>query len=209
MREKLCSCSLIIMVCMVGIIFPVQGQQLTVTSHTSVSESTPTITISDIRLLLYEKLQHYPLNPQIRLILQHSIDEGMKDLETMGVSFKENILNPQKSSVEMPLKLLKRTHVMLLNFYPDVVNISLTLRPFVTNLSSNITGQNTTHTLEIFIKLIPVIDFVKTEQRIILRKVYQNTPLLWPSIGCRILEENTTVFIIAFGPGMQRSWKIF
>jgi len=42
-----------------------------------------------------------------------------------------------------------------------------------------------------------------------IRKLYQETSVIWPAIGARIKEEDNTVFIIAIGPNIKWDWKLF
>ena len=102
----------------------------------------------------------------------------------------------------LPANGLKK-HMFLMNIHPDTVEIKTTIPPKIENL----TRENST--LEIFIKLYPFTDSVETTQRMVLRKLYQKTSLIWPAIGARVIENNITTFIIAFGPGIKRDWKIF
>jgi len=125
----------------------------------------------------------------------------------MGITSEKNLLETENILTKGFFNRKPRIRSFLINLRPDVADVTTSIPPFVINLSKNNESENVS--LEIFIKLIPLFDSIQTEQRIILRKLYQSSSLLWPAIGARILEDNVTSFILAFGPGFQWTWRIF
>jgi hypothetical protein len=125
---------------------------------------------------------------------------------TKGIT-AEKTLSETKEMLDHDTGLrLRGSHRFLINFYPDVARVVTVLPRYTRNISETNESQN--RTLEIFIKLIPFYDYIKTENRIIVRILCQSS-VIWPAIGMRIIEGNTTVFILAFSPGIQWSWKLF
>jgi len=170
--------------------------------------SSDTITLADVHNILKGRLAQIPVSIQLKHLLAKAIEQGIAQLNTNGLSSEQNLLKMNAEDIgNLAMPRFRLPHVFLINYYPDVVNMSLTLDPWKMEMSNSSGYEN--RTLEIFVKLVPIVDYVKTEQRIIFRKLYQNTAYLFPSIGCRILQDNSTLFIIAFGPMMQRNWKLF
>lgn len=156
------------------------------------------ITMDELVIQLSEYLSQAPLPSSIKRGLQSSIHRGVAYLSTHGDGLQSG---PQG------VFALRKTRFVLFNLYPDDVTIETTYPRRTRNLSTNASSGNVTQILEIFLKIIPISDHIQTEKRIILRKLYQETSILGPAIGARILENNETSFIIAFGFGIQRYWR--
>lgn len=161
------------------------------------------ITLEDFITTLHQHIQQLPLNSKIKFLLTYSIKKGYHDLEQLGLTPKTTLTETQQLLLEYPLGGIQaRARFFIINVYPDTVTILTSIPPNIVNLSE----ENTT--LEILIKITPFLDYIQTEQRIILRKLYQSTSLLWPAIGGRIQEGNTTKFILVFGPGIRWDWRL-
>ena len=161
--------------------------------------------ISEIK----EQLNKVPLSSRFKARLVNFIESGINEMEKMGINSEKNLLETEDTLSNGLFDRLKdRSHNFLMNFYPDSVDILTVIPPFEVNLSENNESENSSKKLEVFIKLIPVIDSITTENRIIFRILRQSS-IVWPAIGGRILEDNSTTFILAFGPGIQWSWRLF
>jgi len=217
MKKKVVSLMIISMFLVTGFITSVQSietkKQKITTSQPQLptsSESCPleSITIDTMTTLIKNRLHQMPYTSRFKARFTRYIEMGIKEMEKLGVTPEKNLFETQTLLAESPLSLKPpRTHLFLMNLYPDSVDITTTIPTYIENLTGDDWADNTT--LEIFVKLIPFFDSVETVQRIILRKLYQETSLLLPAIGARIREDNSTVFIAAFGPGIKWSWRFF
>jgi hypothetical protein len=170
------------------------------------SPSLPSLTVGKIVSMIENELQRMPVNAQMKTMLLTSLKQGVAEMGTTGVT-TETTLSELKEILDHDTSFrLRGSHRFLMNFYPDVAQVVTVLPRYTRNLSETNESQN--RTLEIFIKLIPFYDYIKTENRIIVRILCQSS-IIWPAIGMRILEGNTTVFIFACSPGIQWSWKLF
>jgi len=217
MKKKVVSLMIISMFLVTGFITSVQSietkKQKITTSQPQLptsSESCPleSITIDTMTTLIKNRLHQMPYTSRFKARFTRYIEMGIKEMEKLGVTPEKNLFETQTILTDelLPLKPSK-AHFFLMNLYPDSVDITTTIPTYVENLTGDDWADNTT--LEIFVKLIPFFDSVETVQRIILRKLYQETSLLLPAIGARIREDNSTVFIVAFGPGIKWSWRFF
>jgi hypothetical protein len=161
------------------------------------------ITLNHLITLIKDNIQNLQISQKLQTLVNRFINRGVQQLQQQGITLETPINNIQ--TIE-PLATRKRSAFFLINYNPDSIFILTSIEPYQVNLSDNQTQGN--QTLEILIKIMPFLDYVQTEQLIILRKLYQSTSLLWPAIGIRILEDDTTVFILMFGPGIQRSWRL-
>lgn len=165
--------------------------------------SSESITIGEFVEMIKDELHRTPLNSRFKTMFTKYLENGIEEMKEIGII--ENNLQETKDIFTKGLFDRKRLHSFLINYNPDEVYILTTIPPIVRNLSNNDTNNRT---LEIFIKLIPLFDSIQTEQRIIIRKLYQSTSLIWPALGGRIIEDNSTKFILAFGPGIQWNWRL-
>ena len=213
MKKKIISLLLILIFLMTTFITPVQSINTTKQNTTEFSTQLSTAsdsyllkstTIGTITTLIKDHLRQMPYSSRFKQRFTTYLELGLYEMEKLGVTSEKNLLETQSILTDgmLPMNGLKR-HLFLMNIDPDTVEIKTTIPPQIENL----TGNNST--LEIFIKLYPFTDSVKTTQRIALRKLYQTTSLIWPAIGARVIENNITTFIIAFGPGIKREWKFF
>ena len=139
-------------------------------------------------------------SPRFKERFTEYLEQGLFEMEKLGITSEKNLLETQTIVTNEPrIKNPFKSHRFLMNINPDSVDIETTIPTYIDNQ----TGDN--YTIEIFIKLIPFVDSIQTIQQIIIRKFYQESSLLWPAIGLRIIEDDKTVFIIAFGKGM--TWK--
>ena len=213
MRKKLIT-MVFVLLCVLIILLPsVLGVTLTknLTQQKSISQSPEkdsnplsSLTLQQLKNLLIDYIHKSSLSFLLKQQLLYSINQGLNELQHTGiVSFSHFC----KTSTNLPKGILGfnglSRHFILLNIDPDTVKIRTTLPPEIQNIS----GDNAT--LEIFIKLYPYRDSIQTTQTIIIRKLYQETSVLLPAIGARIIQNNITTFIIAFGLGMRREWKFF
>ena len=212
MKKKMFSILLISIVLMPTLITSVQSINTTIQEKNNLITQASTLpesgvlestTIQIITTLMKDYVDEMPYSSRTKERFIRYIEQGMYELERQEVTSEKNLLETQRilTDSENLLEGLKR-HKFLFNINPDTVEIETTIPSHI----SNLTGGNTTH--EIFIKLVPFADSVKTSQRIIIRKLYQETSLIFPAIGARVIEDNSTVFIIAFGPGMKRNWRL-
>lgn len=212
MKKKIIALLLILLL-MITFITPVQSINTTKQNTTEVSTQLSTAsdsyllkstTIGTITALIKDHLRQMSSSSRFKQRFTKYLELGLYEMEKLGVTSEKNLLETQSILTDgmLPIDGLKR-HLFLMNINPDTVAIKTTIPRRIENL----TGDNST--LEIFIKLYPFTDSVETTQRITLRKLYQTTSLLWPAIGARVIENNITTFIIAFGPGIKREWKLF
>jgi hypothetical protein len=171
-------------------------------SSTDYYEST---TISEFAEIIKDELYRTRLNSRIEMFFTKCIEKGIEELEEIGI-IERNLEETEDILTKGFFNRKTRYRSILINYNPDEVNIYTTIPPFVRNISDNETENRT---LEIFIKLIPIFDIIETEQRIFIRKLYQSTSLLWPAIGGRIIEDNSTKFILAFGAAIHWYWRLF
>ena len=213
MKEKIISLVLIVLLLTITFVTPIQSSSTTKqnTIESSIELSTASdshlfksTTIGTITTIIKDNLRQMSYSPRFKQRFTKYLELGLYEMEKLGVTPEKNLLETKSILTDkmLPIDGLKR-HMFLINIDPDTVEIKTTIPPQLENL----TGDNST--LEIFIKLYPITDSVKTTQRMTLRKLYQTTSLIWPAIGARVIENNITTFIIAFGPGIKREWKIF
>lgn len=167
------------------------------------------ITVDEVITLIKEQLHQIISNSRLRLLLMKCIENGISEMGEMGITSEkslmetENIMSTGKFFNIKP----RGIHRFMINIDPDAVLLSTTLPSREIDLTGDNESEN--KTLEIFVKLIPLLDSVSTEQRLIIRKLHQRTALLWPAIGARIIEGDETTFILAFGKGIYWSFRIF
>ena len=213
MKKKIISLLLILILLMTALLTSVQSITITkqntielTTQLSTASEShlLKSTTIETITALIKDHLRQMPYLSIFKQRLTRYLELVIYEMEKLGITSEKNLIETQSILTDgmLPINSLKR-HLFLMNINPDTVEIKTTIPPHIENL----TGDNST--LEIFIKLIPFTDSVETTQQIALRKLYQETSLIWPAVGARIIENNITTFIIAFGPGIKREWKFF
>ena len=217
MKKKVVSLMIISMFLVTGFITSVQSietmKQNITTSQPQLptsSESCPleSITIDTMTTLIKNRLHQMPYTSRFKARFTRYIEMGIKEMEKLGITPEKNLIETQTLLTESPLPLKpSKKHFFLMNLYPDSVDITTTIPTYIENLTGEDWADNTT--LEIFVKLIPLIDSIETVQRIILRKLYQEASSLLPAIGARIRKDNSTVFIVAFGPGIKWSWRFF
>ena len=161
-------------------------------------------TIQDMVLLMEEYLESLSLPPRLHLLFSRSISRGLHQLDTVGIHPSMTIKDTSTMLTPNHVPLaLQKSRLFLVSSYPDMVDMNLTIPPFEQNESE----ENVS--IEIFIKLYPVVDYVMCEKEWIIRTFCQETSLLWPAIGGRVIKEDETSFIMAFGPGIRWSWRLF
>jgi hypothetical protein len=151
--------------------------------------------------------------PKLPLYSFHNLFElfiknGVKELHQSGYSTQVTLGKLQREcSSGLFNRGVQRHHRVLMNFYPDIVVINTSLPIYTEDASEQLGISNAT--IEFFIKIVPLVDTIETQNRIFLRTLTQKTSVLGPAIGIRLIESNTTVFILAFGSNIQRSWHLF
>ena len=176
------------------------------TKESEISEILHSTTLGDFIDTLREYIrQTFPPSPY-RERLMNMVENGVNEMEKIGLTYNTS-LSDTGNILENGIFNRKpvRYRPFLINVLPSFVMISTTIPPYEYNISKNNQSSEYTYKIEFFIKIIPFIDFVVTEQFGILRKKLVQTSILWPSIGGRILLKDFTLFILAFGPRIQ--WK--
>jgi len=172
-------------------------------SEISESNLVKQTTLETITTGMQEYIDQLSCSPLLKQLVIRCIKQGVYDLKKQGINSEVSIDTLELSSYGKERAFgNSRSRFFIFNSYPDTVEIQTTIPSHIENLTGN-------STLEIFIKLYPLVDSIKTSKQMIIRTLYQETSGIWPSIGARIVEDNTTTFIIAFGPGMKWNWKIF
>jgi len=168
-----------------------------------------TLKIGDVSTILLDNLDKISSNEKLNHLLSIFIEKGMQEMEEVGLS--SDLTLDETESMMTPGKFftlrLRGTHRFMFNVQPDAVILSTVLPRYVMNLTEDNSTVN--KSLEIFVKLIPFFDSVETQQRLIIRKLYQKTTILWPIIGMRIVEGEETTFIVAFGFNINWSFRLF
>ena len=161
-------------------------------------------TLETITEDMQDYIDQLSCSPIIKQFFIQCIKQGLNDLKKQGINSEVSIDTLSLSSYDEKRAFgNSRTRFFIFNSYPDTVQIETTIPPIIQNRTDN-------STLEIFIKLYPVVDNIKTSKQMIVRTLTQETSVIWPCIGARIIEDNTTTsFIIAFGPAIKWSWSLF
>jgi len=217
MKKKVISLMIILMFLLTGFITSVQSietkkinttesnLQLSTDQESNILES---ITIGMIASLIKNRLQQMPYSQRFKDRFTRYIEKGITEMEKLGITQGKNLDKIQTAPTDNPLALKPaKKHFFLMNIYPDTVDIETIVPRYVQNLTGDDWQDNTT--IEFFIKLIPLFDSIDTSQRVIIRKLHQSTSLIYPAIGARIIQDNSTLFITAFGPGIKWSWRLF
>jgi len=173
-------------------------------SDISESKLVKQTTLETITEDMQEYIDQLSCSPIIKQFFIQCIKQGLNDLKKQGINSEVSTDTLSLSSYDEKKAFgNSRTRFFIFNSYPDTVQIETTIPPLVENRTDN-------STLEIFIKLYPVVDNIKTSKQMIVRTLTQETSVIWPCIGARIVEDNTTTsFIIAFGPAIKWSWSLF
>ena len=160
--------------------------------------------IGDILKLLKDHINKMQCSSKLKIRIHNFLEDAIYEMKENGITYNKNLFEVQNIiKNRLAFRDLFNNHRFLMNFYPDTVEIETTLPKDIRNIS----GGN--QTLEIFIKLYPIVDFVRTTKQMPIRKLYQETSVIWPAIGARIREDDNTVFIIAIGPNIKWDWKLF
>ena len=167
--------------------------------------STDSIKVNEIVENIIDYLNELQISDKSKSILRSFILLGLKNLEKIDIDKDVSISDSQDIINERGIFGRTKNKFVLINYRPDNVILNVTLPTKIINLSDE--NQTSNRTLEIFVKLIPFIDVVETEQRVIIRKLYQSS-VIWPAIGARIVEDDETSFILAFGINIKWSWKL-
>ncbi len=179
--------------------------QLPVETESYMLES---ITIGTMTALIKDQLGQLPINSRLKERFEKYIEKGINEMNMMGITSEKSFVETQTILSDSLLNPKRpKTHMFLMNLYPDSVDITTMIPTYIENLTGNDWQDNTT--VEIFVKLIPLFDSIDTSQRVIIRKLHQTTSLIYPAIGARIRQDNSTLFIAAFGPGIKWSWRLF
>jgi len=217
MKKKLLSIMILAILVASGFLSSVQSSEIksSYTKDSNVSLSTNTqannlesLTIGLLTELITNHLQKTPYPIKLKEKFLQYLDKGINEMNELGITSEKNLFETQDILSDGFFTVGRpTTHFFLLNLYPDFVDITVTLPTYIENLTGDEWQDNTT--LEIFVKLIPLLDSIDTSQRVIIRKLYQKTSVLWPVIGGRIRQDNSTLVMAAFGPGIKWTWRIF
>ena len=217
MKKKLISLmilSLLIITCFITSVQSIDSKKINTTesnlqlSTNQESNILESITIGMITSQIKNRLQQMPYSQRFKDRFTRYIEKGITEMENLGITQGKNLDKIQTTLTDIPLALKPaKKHFFLINIYPDTVDIETIVPTYVQNLTGDDWQDNTT--IEFFIKLIPLFDSIDTSQRVIIRKLHQSTSLIYPAIGARIRQDNSTVFITAFGPGIKWSWSLF
>ena len=217
MKKKVISLMIIMMFLITGFIASVQSVEtkrlykaesdlqlpLEIKSHMLES-----ITIETMTSLIKDRLGQLPINSRLKERFARYIEKGINEMNMMGITSEKNLVETQNILTDGLLNPKRpKTHIFLMSLYPDSVDITTMIPTYIENLTGDEWQDNTT--IEIFVKLIPLFDSVSTSQRVIIRKLRQTTSIVYPAIGARIRQDNSTLFIAAFGPGIKWSWRLF
>jgi hypothetical protein len=217
MKKKIFSILILTLLVVSGFLSSVQSRDMTTTfkgdGDVSLSVNTQenniqNITIKSFTDMIMAHLDKTSHSTKFKERFQRYIATGINKMSEFGITSEktldeaQDILSDGFFTVGRPT-----THFFLFNLYPDFVDITVTLPIYVENLTGEQWQENTT--FEVFIKLIPLFDDISTSQRVIIRKLYQKTSVLWPVIGGRIRQNNSTLVMAAFGPGIKWTWRVF
>ncbi|MEM0466546.1 MAG: hypothetical protein QXX20_02950 [Candidatus Thermoplasmatota archaeon] len=182
------------------------SEQKTSFTTNCISTSFESLTIQGYISILKEYLENVSVSPSIKQQLYRSIELGLAEMKYLNIQPEQTLKEVQDyypTGIRGPFQ---RDHIFLMNFYPDVVSINVLFPTYKINITHENKTSDITQVLEIFVKLVPLFDSVQTQNRIFIRKLYQKTSPIWPAIGGRILDNDTTVFILAFG--LKIDWKM-
>jgi hypothetical protein len=170
-------------------------------------------TIHDLIEAMDRYIDQLPIGIQLKQRLHKYIDNGIIELKNNGITVDQTVRETQNYEPTGLKGPFQKNHLFLMNILPDIVSINVILPTYRTNISngnsSDNESENNTQVLELFVKLVPFVDSVQTQNRILLRKLYQKTSSIWPAVGGRILDNETTIFILAFGPQIDWSMRFF
>ena len=160
-----------------------------------------TTTIASCISYLNEYIENMPFSAHFKHYLSTSVEQGCQELKLFGISPDATVNECEDIVGQKDLKDRLKTRRIIFNIYQDTVEIETVLPIFVKEQTEN-------SSIEVFVKLVPIFDSVKTEQRLIIPKLVQETSFLWPAIGFRLVEDNETILIFAVGAGIRWSLRL-
>ncbi|MCX6666246.1 MAG: hypothetical protein NT038_09375 [Euryarchaeota archaeon] len=182
---------------------PAQEKTQVITDETAI-EILSALTISDVITPLKQYLDTNPKSTKKTLLTTAMID-STQEMQTLGITQETSLVQVKtKLGQLIQNRLNTKYHSYLVGFFPVFTTIS-TITPSVEINLTEIptTVGNLTVKLEIFVKIIPFLDFVTIREIRPLRHGLTQTTKLWPAIGARITVEGITVFVVAFGPRIK------
>ncbi len=163
--------------------------------------------IDELILEIEENLEKMPISNMKKEMLSRFIDLGIEEMHDIGITAETSVSELEPLSDQEFRLLSSRGHFFMLSFEPDEVVVSTMLPTYISNTSDNESEDNSS--IEIFLKIVPLFDTIMTKKQFIFRKFYQSTSLIFPAIGLRLIENDETTFLIAFGMGISWYFRFF
>ncbi|MFH1101612.1 MAG: hypothetical protein V1726_06225 [Methanobacteriota archaeon] len=171
-----------------------------------IEEILESITINDLISILKNQLQNTSLahQPTTPLLLQ-SLDQSTQTFTELGIYPTTNLRETQTIlNTEIINQNKIKYRPFLFNVLPWITTVSTILPTYNINLTELPTPLgNLTVKLEVFMKIIPVLDRITTRQFGIITPRLTQSSTIWPAIGGRITVSGITLVIIAFGPRIK------
>ena len=183
---------------------PVEQSTTDITEETA-KEVLSVFTINDIITQLQEYIDtKIPESPQ-KQQMTTALTESTQEMQNLGITQETSLLQIKtKLGQLIQNRLNTKYRSFLVGFFPVFTTVSTITPSFEINLTEIPTTMgNLTVKLEIFVKVIPFLDFITIREIRPLRHGLTQTTKLWPAIGARITVDGITVFIVAFGPRIK------
>ncbi len=183
---------------------PVEQSTTDITEETA-KEVLSVLTINDI----ITQLQNYidtkiPESTQ-KQQMTAALTESTLELQNLGITQKTSLFKVKNILGELLRNRLNtKFHNFLVGFFPVFTTVQTITPPAEINLTEiPFAIGNLTVKLEVFVKVIPFLDFITIREIRPLRHGLTQTTKIWPAIGARITVAGITVFIAAFGPRIK------
>jgi len=152
---------------------------------------------------IFTNIEQYLDTKHTLPLFRSSLNQGIRDLETQGIRRSHTLRDLFTSS----LFKLERTknRCFLVSILPRRTVVSTIIQPTVINLTAvNTSFGEFPLQLELFVKIVPLIDRISTTQYGTIRPQLTQKTLWWPAVGARItFAEWFTLGIVAFGPRIK------
>jgi len=175
----------------------VETNEVTEEKITEILEST---TLQEIIDILKEQIQTRIQNPAYKKIFTQSMTNGIEQLTKLGITDTMNLAEANDAlTTGIFNKKQDRYLPFMFNILPTVATVFVMLEPMDYNLTEDNPSDVLYYHYQIFVKVIPFVDFVITEQLGFLKSLSQIS-LFFPLVGIRLMLGPFTVALLAFGP---------
>jgi hypothetical protein len=158
------------------------------------------VTLGSIIEQIKEHVRQRISNLYYKGLFTTCIADGVNELKTFGIT-SDMTLKEVDDALQTGLFNRKSDRYLpfMINVLPTFAIVSTMLEPMVFNLTEDSPSDILYYKVELFVKIIPFLDLIITEQVGLLRSLTQST-FLWPAAGGRLMLGKFTIALLAFGP---------